>query len=269
MNTQMVAQIGVGGTMPAITMSSREIAALTGKRHFHVTTDIENMLKELGEDVTDFRGIYRDSMNREQTEYLLDRELTETLLLGYSAALRRRVLRRLRELEGAAFRPEPAITHEKVVAELAIVECYDRMLRPAPSSKIAMLQRIAKNNGVDSSFLPGYAVDAAPDAAGGSSMKETWRNSEASESEVLKNLIEPDLLILDEVGVQFGSDTEKLILFEIINGRYENRRATILISNLAMDGLKAYLGDRIIDRLREGGGRQVVFDWDSFRKRPA
>lgn len=101
------------------------------------------------------------------------------------------------------------------------------------------------------------------------SVKETWRNSTASESEALKNLIEPDLLILDEVGVQFGTDTEKLILFEIINGRYENRRATILISNLAMDGLKAYLGDRIIDRLREGGGRQVVFDWDSFRKRSA
>lgn len=64
------------------------------------------------------------------------------------------------------------------------------------------------------------------------SVKETWRNSETSESEALKNLIEPDLLILDEVGVQFGSDTGKLILFEIINGRYEGRRATILIATL-------------------------------------
>lgn len=101
------------------------------------------------------------------------------------------------------------------------------------------------------------------------SIKETWRDSDISEREALQNLIEPDLLILDEVGVQFGSDTEKLILFEIINGRYENRRSTILISNLAMDALTSYLGERVVDRLREGGGKLVVFDWPSYRKRAA
>jgi hypothetical protein len=47
-------------------------------------------------------GIYLDSMNREQQEYRLDRDLTETLLLGYSAPLRRKVLARLRELEAMA-----------------------------------------------------------------------------------------------------------------------------------------------------------------------
>ena len=83
-------------------MSSREIAALTGKHHFHVTTDIEKMLTELGEDATAFRGIYLDSMNREQVEYRLDRELTETLLTGYSAVLRRKVIARWRELEAQA-----------------------------------------------------------------------------------------------------------------------------------------------------------------------
>ncbi|WP_442592491.1 ATP-binding protein [Parapusillimonas sp. JC17] len=101
------------------------------------------------------------------------------------------------------------------------------------------------------------------------SVKETWRNSDVSEREALQNLIDPDLLILDEVGVQFGSDTEKLILFEIINGRYENRRSTIVISNLAIDALTQYLGERVVDRLREGGGKLVVFDWPSFRRRAA
>lgn len=101
------------------------------------------------------------------------------------------------------------------------------------------------------------------------SVKETWRDSETSEREALQNLIEPDLLILDEVGVQFGSDTEKLILFEIINGRYENRRSTIVISNLAIDALTQYLGERVVDRLREGGGKLVVFDWPSFRRKAA
>lgn len=58
----------------------------------------------------------------------------------------------------------------KIVGELAILECFDRLLKPAPSSKMMMLAKIAANNGLDAKFLPGYAVDASPDAAGGSSM---------------------------------------------------------------------------------------------------
>jgi phage regulator Rha-like protein len=84
------------------TMSSREIAELTGKRHPDVTRDIEKMLNELREDVSKFAHIYLDTMNRQQTEYKLDRELTDTLLTGYSAVARRRVVARWRELEGAA-----------------------------------------------------------------------------------------------------------------------------------------------------------------------
>lgn len=61
--------------------------------------DIEKMLVELGEDASRFGHIYLDSMNREQTEYRLDRELTETLLFGYSAPLRLNVIRRLRGLD--------------------------------------------------------------------------------------------------------------------------------------------------------------------------
>jgi prophage antirepressor-like protein len=60
--------------------------------------------------------------------------------------------------------------NSKIVGELAILECFDRLLKPAPSSKMLMLAKIAANNGLDAKFLPGYAVDAAPDAAGGSSM---------------------------------------------------------------------------------------------------
>lgn len=85
--------------MARLTMSSREIAELTGKKHFHVKRDIEKMLGDLAEDASKFGRIYLDSKNRQQTEYALDRELTETLLTGYSAVLRRKVIIRLRELE--------------------------------------------------------------------------------------------------------------------------------------------------------------------------
>ena len=60
--------------------------------------------------------------------------------------------------------------NSKIVGELAILECFDRLLKPAPSSKMMMLAQIAANNGLYPKFLPGYAIDAAPDAAGGSSM---------------------------------------------------------------------------------------------------
>ncbi|MBB3118364.1 phage antirepressor KilAC domain-containing protein [Pseudoduganella violacea] len=86
---------------PTPTMSSREIALLTEKQHQHVKRDVEKMLTELGEDVSKFGRIYIDGMNREQTEYALDRELTDVLLTGYSAVLRRKVIARWRELETA------------------------------------------------------------------------------------------------------------------------------------------------------------------------
>ncbi|MGE8630429.1 ATP-binding protein [Achromobacter denitrificans] len=99
------------------------------------------------------------------------------------------------------------------------------------------------------------------------SIKETYRKgSELTEADAINNLVEPDLLVLDEVGVQFGSEAEKMYLFEIINGRYQALKPTIVISNLAKEPLTEYLGERVIDRLREGGGRMVVFDWPSYRR---
>ncbi|NWC24051.1 Rha family transcriptional regulator [Pseudomonas tolaasii] len=86
-------------------MSSREIAELTGKRHDNVMADIRSMLSELKIDALTFQGIYLDSMNRQQAEYLLDHEHTDCLLTGYSAAMRMAVIKRWRELEAQAARP--------------------------------------------------------------------------------------------------------------------------------------------------------------------
>jgi phage regulator Rha-like protein len=155
----------------ARTMSSREIANVTAKRHNNVKRDIVSMLTDLEEDVLSFEHIYLDGYKREQVEYLLDRELTDTLLTGYSAKMRRAVIRRWRELEGQSEARQSVLANgTKVVGELAIMECFTRLLKPAPSSQLLMLSKIAENNGLDPKFLPGYAVDAAPDATGGSSM---------------------------------------------------------------------------------------------------
>lgn len=97
-------------------------------------------------------------------------------------------------------------------------------------------------------------------------VKDSWRrDSEETEIEAVAAFVEPDLLILDEVGVQFGSETEKLLMFDILNERYENRRPVLMLTNLALKDAQSYLGERIFDRLREDGGEHIPFDWESHR----
>ncbi|WP_020472381.1 ATP-binding protein [Zavarzinella formosa] len=97
-------------------------------------------------------------------------------------------------------------------------------------------------------------------------VKDTYRrDSGKTEQEVLSRFAAPELLVLDEIGIQYGSDSEKNILFEIVNERYEALLPTILISNLALPALTEYAGERVIDRMKENGGKLVVFDWKSHR----
>lgn len=99
-------------------------------------------------------------------------------------------------------------------------------------------------------------------------IKDSWRkDSGMTEDEAIQSLVYPDLLILDEVGIQFGSETEKMLLFDVLNERYERRKPTILMSNLILAEVKTYVGERIMDRFSEDGGEVVVFDWDSHRRK--
>lgn len=91
-------------------------------------------------------------------------------------------------------------------------------------------------------------------------------DSEVNESQVISDFLSYDLLIVDEVGVQSGSDAESRALFDVFNTRYENMRPTIFISNLEFSAFKGALGERIIDRLREGGGEILMFNWGTHRK---
>lgn len=96
-------------------------------------------------------------------------------------------------------------------------------------------------------------------------MKATFGNRGRTESDVYADLIRPDLLVIDEVGVQHGTDFERQVLFEVINGRYEKVKPTIVVSNLGVTELRQCLGDRAVDRLRDKSGIVVVFRWASAR----
>lgn len=89
--------------------------------------------------------------------------------------------------------------------------------------------------------------------------------SEYSEADAFAALVEPDLLIIDEVGATKPTEYELATLFNVINSRYEQQLPTIVISNIDAKKLSEVLGDRSVDRLREGGGIGLVFNWQSAR----
>ena len=99
-------------------------------------------------------------------------------------------------------------------------------------------------------------------------VKETFnRDSEVTQSEIIARMGELDLLVIDEVGIQFGTDTERMILYEILDLRYESMRPVILTTNITdLKSLETLLGARIIDRLFEGESKIVFFDWESHRR---
>lgn len=96
-------------------------------------------------------------------------------------------------------------------------------------------------------------------------VRSSWhKRAELSEAEVIKHHTSTDMLVIDEIGSQYGSESEKIIINEIINDRYEAELSTIVIGNLSVSEIKETLGVRVYDRLIDAG-LLVVFDWDSYR----
>lgn len=110
----------LGVSTPTVqTMSSKEIADLTGKRHDNVKRDIEVMLIQLNLDPLNFEDIFLDSMNREQKGYALDKELSICLVSGYNVQRRMAIIKRWNELEAQAMTLQPQLPNFLDPAEAA------------------------------------------------------------------------------------------------------------------------------------------------------
>lgn len=84
-------------------------------------------------------------------------------------------------------------------------------------------------------------------------LRGSWGGRGGSEADVLVELAELPLLVIDEIGVQFGSDAERIHLHDVMDRRYRDMRPTILITNLDDASFQGYIGDRVYDRLTEIG----------------
>ena len=71
-----------------------------------------------------------------------------------------------------------------------------------------------------------------------------------SKSEILRPLLEVDLLVLDELGSQKPSMFVQDILYYVINSRYNGQRTTVFTTNY-IDDLPERIGERLRSRLYE------------------
>jgi DNA replication protein DnaC len=97
-------------------------------------------------------------------------------------------------------------------------------------------------------------------------LRATWaKGTEENEGDVIGDLSDGlQVLLLDEAGIGFGTDAELTQLYDVIDRRYALERPTVVASNLNATALRATLGDRIFDRLREGA-QVLVMNWPSHR----
>tara|TARA_Y100000310_G_scaffold332116_1_gene407074 strand:- start:508 stop:1203 length:696 start_codon:yes stop_codon:yes gene_type:complete len=137
-----------------LTMSSREIAEFTGKRHDHVMRDIKKMLLELyPAGAPNFGGSYLSEQGKELPLFNLDRDHTDCLLTGYNTKARMAVIRRWKELEGKQLQPalpanyiealesliesekEKALLNEQLQEAAPKVEFVDKYVQASTGSK--------------------------------------------------------------------------------------------------------------------------------------
>ena len=110
------------------TMSSREIAHLSEKKHNNVLRDIEKMIQDipvLRFEPRDFEAPYIDRRGKSQREIHLPKDLTVTLITGYRVDLRYRGIKRLEELESQS---RPAILSGPQLMATALIEA-DAMMK--------------------------------------------------------------------------------------------------------------------------------------------
>ena len=87
-------------TTPRLTMSSRELATLTQKKHAHVMRDIRDMLETLGLEQNPFLDFDQSGAKGRTVEFFrLPRRECEILVTGYDVTRRAAVIDRWLELE--------------------------------------------------------------------------------------------------------------------------------------------------------------------------
>ena len=111
------------------TMSSLEIAKLTGKDHKNVLQDIRRILEEVEIDGLKFQSVYLAGNGEERACYNLTREVCDLVVSGYSVKYRYAIIKRWHELERPKTQLELAREQVVLLERLEAIEIERKQLK--------------------------------------------------------------------------------------------------------------------------------------------
>lgn len=120
----------------------------------------------------------------------------------------------------------------------------------------AIIRHVTRKQGVAARYVSAPALFTR--------IKASYGGSGESEADIIREYSTTPLLVVDELGIGKGSDAELNMLYAVFGHRYDACLPTVLATNLNPDELRGWLGERVVDRLRETN-RVVMFQWPSYR----
>lgn len=86
-----------------------------------------------------------------------------------------------------------------------------------------------------------------------------------TEADIIEQFVGYDLLVIDELHQRAETDWEQNMLVHILDRRYDDMKATLIIANQTKDEFSAAMGPSIVSRIHETG-TAIECTWSSFRK---
>ncbi|MDM9643853.1 phage regulatory protein/antirepressor Ant [Rhizobium sp. S163] len=192
-----------------VTMTSIEIADLCEKRHDNVMADIKNMLEQLETPALSFQGSYIGGNRRELPCFNLPRDLTMTLITGYSIPLRKKVIDRWMELEGQGNRSNVTFLVPKSLPEA---------LRLAAD----LADKVEEQKAVIGALEPKANFhDAVTSAVNCQTVQEAAKLIGTGQNRLFKKLRESKLLMADNQPYQSAIEAG---YFRMVEGQYKDKR---------------------------------------------
>lgn len=192
------------------TMSHRVVAELTGKEPKHVKRDCEVMFKELGLSAAGYAQPWTHPQNQQTyIEYMLSRDLVETLITGYSIKLRHAVLSRWRELEAQVVQPVMDLSNPEFLRQ-ALLGYTERVIEL--ENKVQVLEPKA------------VALDTIAEISNTYTIRECAKNICIREKDLIQLLINKKWIYRDsdrklQPHAQF-----------VINGVFINRTSPVIVN---------------------------------------
>lgn len=157
-----------------LTMTSREIAELTGKEHRNVIRDIRTLLTDLygeGGELSFEHTQVNPQNGQSYPIFKLPKRETLILISGYHTELRAKIIDRWQELEAIVSKPKATvINNSPMVQAMEFAEATARMLNLQGSARLGLARNVTSIVAPHLlPALPAYAFDAPAGSSMGSS----------------------------------------------------------------------------------------------------